>query len=79
MKTKFARLQNFFHLNFSLSRKQRYEQETTLFSLHTSFRSATKSRVLFHASKFTPIKLIKNVAERIPETSQRRKSPILMT
>ena len=62
---KFRSLSEFFaHLNFSLSRKQRYEQKTTLFSLHSSFCSATKSlqicsRVSFPASKFTPIKLIK--------------------
>ena len=50
------------HLNFTLSRKQRWKK--TLFSLHSSCCSATKSlkifsRVSFPASKFTPIKLIK--------------------
>ena len=45
---KFRSITEFFsHLNFSLSRKQRYEQKTTLFSLHSSFCSATKSLV-FH-------------------------------
>ena len=73
MNKKFRTLTEFFsHLNFSFSRKQRYEKNTTLFSIHSSLCSATKSiqiflRVSFAASKFTPIKLIlKRTSPRTP-------------
>ena len=62
---KFRSLTEFFsHLNFSLSRKQRYEQKITLstpLSILFSKKITPKSflfRVSFPASKFTPIKLI---------------------
>ena len=45
---KYRSLTEFFpHLNFLLSRNQRYEQTTTLFSLYSSFCSATKSLQIF--------------------------------
>ena len=61
----FARLEKIFsHINFSLSQKQRYEQNSLSFRSALHFCSATKSlkifwRVSFPASKITPIKLIK--------------------
>ena len=70
----------FSHLNFSLSRKQRYEQKTTLFSLHSAFFSATKSlqfflRVSFPASKCTPIKLIKKGLLQYSSSSRKKTAP----
>ena len=78
---KFRSLTEFFsHLNFTLSRKQRYEPKTTLFSLHTSFCSATKSTqifssVSFPASKFTPIKLIKKGLLQYSSSSRKKERP----
>ena len=76
---KFRSLTEFFsHLNFSLSRKQRYEQKTTLFSLHSSFCLATQSlqnflRGSFPASKFTPIKLIKKGLLQYSSSSRKKR------
>ena len=70
---KFRSLRIFFsHLNFSLSRKQPYEQKPLFFRSTFHFSSAPNSlqncwRVSFPASKITPIKLHK-----------KRTSPILL-
>ena len=61
----------FFTPQFLALKKHRYEQKTTLVSLHSSICSATKSlqifsRVSFPASKFTPIKLIKKDFSNTP-------------
>ena len=68
----FARLEFFSHLNFSISRKQRYEQKPLSFRSAFHFCSAPKllqifSRVSFPASKINPTKLI-----------QKRTFPILL-
>ena len=64
----------FSHLNFSLSRKQRYEQKTTLFSLHSSFCSATKSLQIFSRVSFPTSKLIKNGLLQYSSSSRNKKT-----
>ena len=87
-KKNFARLQKIFsHINFSLSQKQRYEQKPLSFRSALHFCSSPKSlqifsRVSFHASKITPIKLIKkkdfsNTPLRVVKKTEHQYNPIL--
>ena len=73
----FARLQNFFlHLNFSLPRKQLYEQKTTFFWIHFSPTKSLPifSHVSFPASKFTPVKVIKKGLLQYSSSSRKKDS-----
>ena len=58
-------LELFSHLNISLSRKQRYEQKTTLFLIHSSFCSATRSLQIFFTCFISRFKTHSNKIESL--------------
>ena len=80
-KTKnFACLEFFSHINFSLSRKQRYDKKPLSFRSALHFCSAPKSlqifsRVSFPVSKITPIKLIKKGLLQYSSSSRKKIAP----
>ena len=74
----FDRLQNFSHINFSPSRKQRFEQKITLFLHHSSnclAKNSLQTRVWFPASNFIPKNWLKKGLLQYSSSSRRKTVP----